>query len=182
MTAVPSLGDPVSEKEYQVKAAFTFNFIKFVNWPKDKTADSNEPIIMGVIGNSPSAKAFEPIKGKKVGGKSVVLKMFRPFEQIKKSIENDEDKATKEIEDMKRCHVLFVCISEKEYFKDIMKIVGNNPVLTVADADGFLESGGIINLIAEEGKIRFEISAAAAKKAKLKIRSQLLRLAKRVIE
>jgi hypothetical protein len=52
----------------------------------------------------------------------------------------------------------------------------------VGEMPGFLEAGGIMNFLMEDNKVRFEVNAAAAKHAKLKIRSQLLRLAKRVIE
>ena len=58
--------DSTSSQEYQVKAAFLYNFIKFVDWPEEKTADSNEPITIGIIGNDPFGNAFEPIKDKKV--------------------------------------------------------------------------------------------------------------------
>jgi len=57
-----------------------------------------------------------------------------------------------------------------------------SPILTIGESDGFLESGGIINFLMEDEKVRFEINNTAAKQARLKIRSKLLRLAQRVIE
>jgi len=78
--------------------------------------------------------------------------------------------------------VLYVCASEKEHLKEIINIVEGSSVLTVGDTDGFLEAGGIINLLIEDKKVRFEVNVTAAEKANLQIRSQLLRLAKRVVK
>lgn len=169
-------------REYQVKVAFLYNFIKFVDWPKEKIGDSNEPIIIGVIGESPFGKAFEPIKNKKVKGKRIVIKQFRSFEELKKSSGKDKAELARKIEALRKCHLLFICSSEKKNLKEIINSVRDHNVLTVGDMEGFLESGGIINFLMEEKKVRFEINVAAAGQAGLKIRSKLLRLAKRVVE
>jgi hypothetical protein len=169
-------------QEYKVKAAFLYNFLKFVDWPKETTADANEPITIGIIGKDPYGNAFEPVKDKDVKGKKVVLKRFKSFEELKTSSADDERQMEKHIEALKKCHLLFVCSSESKSLKEILKHVKDQPVLTVGEMPGFLEAGGIMNFLMEDNKVRFEVNAAAAKHAKLKIRSQLLRLAKRVIE
>jgi hypothetical protein len=156
--------------EYQVKAAFLYNFVKFVDWPAKSVADSNEPMTIGIIGDDPFGKAFEPLKNKLVKDKKIVLKRFKGLNELKQS--------GKQIEAIKICHLLFVCRSEKELFREIINLVKDRPVLTIADTEGFLESGGIINFLMEEKKIRFEINRTAAKQAKLRISSKLLRLAK----
>jgi len=173
--------DPASSKEYQIKAAFLYNFIKFVDWPKEKLPDANEPITIGIIGKDPFGKAFEPVKDKKVKGKRVVVKRFKSMTELKQG-ENDKADLETAIETLRKCHLLFVCASEQKHFKEITKWVKDHSVLTVGDTKGFLEFGGIINFLVEDKKVRFEINAAAAKQAKLKIRSQLLRLAKKVIK
>jgi hypothetical protein len=169
-------------QEYQVKAAFLYNFLQFVDWPEDKLTDSKEPIIIGIIGKDPFGTAFEPVKDKKVKGKSVVIKRFNSIEDLKKSTEKNKSDSGKETEALTKCQLLFICSSEQKNLKEIIDIVKNQSVLTVGEMEGFLESGGIINWFVEEKKIRFEINTAAAERAKLKIRSNLLRLAKRVVE
>jgi hypothetical protein len=77
---------------------------------------------------------------------------------------------------------LFVCHSEKQNLKEILNTVKDHYVLTVGDTEGFLEAGNIIEFVMVERKVRFEINMAAARRAKLKIRSQLLRLAEKIIE
>jgi hypothetical protein len=174
--------DSKQNREEQIKAAFLYNFIKFVDWPKEKMADSNEPIIIGIIGKDPFGDAFEPIKDKKIKGRGVVIKRFKSFEEIKKSSEKDKSEFGRKIESLKKCHLLFICSSEKKNLREIIKALKDSPVLTVGETAGFLEAGGTIKFLMEEKKIRFEINVTAAEQAKLKIRSQLLRLAKRVLK
>jgi len=168
-------------REYQIKAAFLYNFINFVDWPEEKFADTNEPIIIGIIGEDPFGDVFEPIKNKKVEGRGIVIKQFKSFEELKKSSGEDNAESCRKIEALRKCHLLFICAEEKN-FKEIINSVRDHNVLTVGDMEGFLESGGIINFLMEERKVRFEINVAAAKRAGLKMRSKLLRLAKRVVE
>jgi len=171
-----------SSREYQVKAAFLYNFIKFVDWPKEKMGDANEPITLGIIGRDPFGKVFESVKNKKVKGRGFMIKRFKSIEALKISGGEYKAELSRQIESLRKCHLLFVCSSEKGVLKEIISIVRDHPVVTVGDMKGFLESGGIINFVMENQKVRFEISAAAAKRAKVQIRSQLLRLAKRVVK
>jgi hypothetical protein len=156
--------------EYQVKAAFLYNFVKFVDWPEEKIADSNDTITIAIIGKHKFGNAFDAIKGKKVKEKAIVIKYLPNFEQTR-------DKDT-----LKKYHLLFICSSEEQHLKDIIKIAADANVLTVGDMDTLFEAGGIIQFVMQKKKVRFEINLTAAKRAKLKIRSQLLRLAKKVVE
>ena len=162
-----------NSQEYKVKAAFLYNFIKFVEWPKEKVADGNS-ITIGIIGNNPFGKAFEPLKGKEIKDKKVIVKQFKGNEESK----HPEERLTA----YRKCHVLFVCRSEKKHLDQIIKSVKDHSVLMVGDMEDFLESGGIINFLMEDEKVCFEIHNTAAKRAKLDIRSKLLRLAKRTID
>ena len=166
--------ETTSSREYQVKAAFLYSFISFVNWPEDKQAEDNKRITIGIIGNDPFGKAFEPIKDKQVKGKDVVIKRFKTIQELNKSSE--------ETEAIKKCHLLYICPSEKDELQKIINLVMSHNILTVGDTNSFLESGGMINFLMEDKKVRFEINNNAAEQAELKIRSKLLRLAKRVIQ
>jgi len=177
-----SWADSAASREYQIKAAFLYNFVKFVDWPKEKVSDVNEPIVIGIIGKDPFGKAFEPIKDKKVKNRKVIIRRFKGFEELKKSAENDKPKLQQQNQAVRRCYILYICPSEKEKLKEIVSWVRAYPVLTIAEAKGFLDVGGIINFLMEEKKVRFEINITASEQAKLKIRSQLLQLAKRVVK
>ena len=169
----PVWAESEHRQEYKVKAAFLYNFIKFVEWPKEKVADSNS-IIIGILGNNPFGKAFEPLKDKQVKNKKIIIKQFKSLEESKQTDE--------QIEILRDCHLLFICRSETKHLKDIIESVKGYNVLTVGDTKDFLELGGIINFLMEEEKVCFEIHNTAAKRANLDIRSKLLRLAKRTID
>ena len=165
--------DTKQDQEYKIKAAFLYNFIKFIDWPPTKSSDE-KTISIGIIGVNPFGKAFEPVKDKQVGNKKIVVQLFNSLDQSKLTDEK--------IANIKNCQVLFICNSEKKYFKEIIDLIKDDSVLTVGDTDGFLEAGGIIDFLIEDQKVCFEISNYSAKQAKLNIRSQLLRLAKKVVE
>jgi hypothetical protein len=173
--------DSTVSREYQIKAAFLYNFIKFVEWPKEKVADANEPMIIGIIGQDPFQNAFEPLETKDAKNKKVVIKRFKSWEELKKSGEKDKSSLERQVKAIQKCHLLFICPSEEKNLKEVLNLVKGHSVLTVGETKGFLEAGGIINFVMEEKKVRFEINVTTAKKSKLEVRSQLLRLAKKVV-
>jgi hypothetical protein len=146
--------------EYEVKAAFIFNFAKFIEWPPEAFADTNSPIVIGILGKNSFGNSLEKIiNDRKVNNRSF---QFRTF--------STATEATK-------CQILFVSSSEKNDFSKIVGSLHDASTLTVSEADGFLKAGGMINFMFEGNNIRFQISDAAAKKARLTISSKLLSLA-----
>ena len=146
--------------EYQVKAAFLFNFAKFVEWPAQAFAEPTSPMVIGILGENPFGDDLErTIRGKTINN--------RPF----------EIKAIKSLPEARRCHILFISTSEKTRLPEILESLGTATVLTVGEMERFVETGGMINLVKEADKIRFQINDVAAKNAGLKISSKLLSLA-----
>ncbi|MEN6575158.1 MAG: YfiR family protein [Phycisphaerales bacterium] len=177
------------DREYRIKAAFVYNFLKFVEGGrfapapgrKKDEVDPNDPLVIGVLGVPPSRIAFEEFNGKQIGNRAIVVRWFKGFEELA-----DQDKKIPErhpdLDRIKACHVLFLCPSEKAFLPRVLPHLRESGMLTVGDVPLFLENGGTINLLIEERKVRFEINLAAAARAKLEIRSSLLRLAVRTIE
>jgi len=146
--------------EYQVKAAFLFNFAKFVEWPPEAFPGTNSPIIIGVLGKNVFGDDLEKIiRDRRVNNRPF---QFRNFDSA--------GEAT-------HCHILFISASEKDNFKKILNNLNRASVLTVSETDGFIQAGGMVNFTIEDSKIRFQISDEAAKKAGLRISSKLLSLA-----
>jgi hypothetical protein len=153
--------EPAVSKEYQIKAAFIFNFVKFVEWPETAFANANDPIHIGVLGEDPLGTALDQIvKGEKIHDRRLVVER------------------SNNVEDLKNCHLLFISRSERTKVKDIITNLGQVPVLTVSDIEGFAGNGGAIRLYLEDNKVRFEINPSIAKKLNLKMSSQLLNLGK----
>lgn len=146
--------------EYDLKAAFLFNFAKFVEWPPDAFAETNSPIVIGILGNNVFGDTLEKIiNDRKVNNRGFQFVHF-----------DSSSEAT-------NCQILFISTSEKNDFAKIIGTLHNASILTVSETDGFLKAGGMINFLIEGKNIRFQISDEAAKKARLKISSKLLSLA-----
>ncbi len=146
--------------EYQIKAAFLFNFAKFVEWPPESFRDTNSPIIIGVLGKNVFGNDLEKtIRDKTVNNRHFE---FRQFDTTKEAA---------------HCHILFISPSIKDSLPKILSDFHNASILTVSETDHFLEAGGMINFTIEDNKIRFQINDEAAKKAGLRISAKLLSLA-----
>ena len=151
---------PGSPTEYQVKAAYLYNFPRFIEWPSSVHWDDQASITLCILGEDPFGGALEPAQGKIVKGRKMVIKHCAKLDQLDK------------------CHLLFVSRSEEKNLPEILAKIKNWNTLTVSDMEGFAQSGGVINFVTVEKKIRFEINLDAAERADLKISSKLLRLAK----
>jgi len=147
--------------EYDLKAAFIYNFTKFIEWPNENK--NNKPaMIVGIIGKDPFGPSISSIGGKNVRGKKLIIKDIEYLDNIRE------------------CDVLFIAASEKHRLKNILKYLVAKPILTIADTETFGERGVIINLYIENDKVKFEINAEAARKAGLKINPNLMMLGKLV--
>jgi hypothetical protein len=150
---------PQAPSEYQVKAAFLYNFVKFVDWPATPAAQDG-PIELCVLGKDPFGGALERvIEGKTVNGRPLAIRRIG------------------DIATARSCHVLFVSASETGRVGEIVKAVHTWSVLTVSDIDRFSERGGIIGFLMEGQRVRFRINPKVAASAGLRISSKLLQLA-----
>lgn len=148
--------------EYQIKAAFLFNFAKFVDWPPQAFPQPNSPIIIGVLGKNVFGHYLEDtIRDKEVKNRRFEIKEFTS------------------VNDAVNCHILFISPTLKDDLPKILTALHNASVLTVSESDEFIKAGGMIDFTIEESKVHFQINDDAAKKAGLRISSKLLSLATR---
>ncbi len=149
--------------EYRVKAAVLFHFAQLVEWPADIPGDPNRPFSICTLGEDSFRGALEDtVGGKSIGTRTVQVRHF------------------KQPQDTLGCQILFIGSSEDKRLSTILAQIDSSPVMTVGEADDFVEQGGIIRLFLEDNKIRFDINLKPADKAGLKISSRLLLLAKNV--
>ncbi len=159
----PACGQAAPVGEYEIKAAFLYNFAKFVEWPKCTDCKADRPFVIGILGDDPFGADMALLVGKQV--------KERPLRVVRAAT----------LDELGGCDVLFISNSIKDKLAGILKKLGSKPVLTVGDTAGFAQAGVMINLYQIGNKIRFEINSRAAEKAGLKISSHLLRLA-RIVE
>ncbi len=161
MVSVPLTGVcSDDDKEYSVKAAFLYNFAKFVQCSDTTFKSPDEPLVLCILGNNPFGNALGTIENKEVINKR------------KLSV-----KLCKNIRDVSACHILFISSSEAENLSSILSVTKTMPMLTVADSEGFAQRGVMINLVSMDNKLRFEINTDAVNKMPFKLSSQLLKLA-----
>ncbi|HEX6504053.1 MAG TPA: YfiR family protein [Terriglobales bacterium] len=148
--------------EYEIKAAFVYNFAKFVEWPPEAFSKPSDSVRLCVLGNHSLASDLQQlIAGKTIGTRAVEVQRVSPLQ-------------------ITGCHVLFVGTLESWRLQQVLESARGTHVLTVGDIPGFIEQGGVINFILDQNRIRFEVNLKAAQDAGLKLSSKLLSLAKAV--
>lgn len=159
--AVTAAAQSARAPEYEVKAAFLYNFAKFVEWPPQAFAYSSTPIRFCVLGDDAFADTLSnTIQGKSVSGRPIVNSRLQAPAQARS------------------CHVLFVSPAVPEAVKLALESIRNLPVLTVSESADFLRLGGMINFVLEQDRVRFEINLEAAERHHLKLSSKLLAVAR----
>jgi hypothetical protein len=147
-------------REYEIKAAFLYNFSKFVDWPAQTFANADAPVVIGVLGDSPCVQALERlVKDRKVNGRTIVVRRIASAAEAKLT------------------QMLFVGAAQEAQFAALEPALQSLPVLTVGESPGFATLGGTIDFVPQGDKIRFEINIDAAEHAGLKISAQLQKLA-----
>jgi len=146
--------------EYQLKAAFLYNFAKFVQWPSDASRNSSEPIVICVLGPDPFGRSLDDtVAGQAIEGRSFTIRR----------ISNVKEAAG--------CYVLFFSTVQSSRSPPILTDLKTPGVLTIGDTDACGVDGVVITFKLEAGKVRFAINMEAAERQKLRISSRLLNLA-----
>lgn len=143
--------------ENRVKAAFVFNFIKFVEWPDTSFASSGSPLYVCVWGDKANSDALKVLDQKTA--KQRQLKVI----------------AVHEASGLTKCHVLFLTRKSRDTFKTILRSIAGKSILTVSDIGEFAQSGGLIGLFKADDQMRFAINVDATQRAGLRMSSQLLK-------
>ena len=144
--------------EYEVKAAYLYDFGKFVAWPAKVAAADDFSIC--VLGEDPFGPTFDAtIAGEAINGKKVVVnRIAKPHEAMS-------------------CRILFISASEESQLKEILATLDKTSVLTVSDISQFTRRGGMIQFVIDASRVRFEVNVTTAERAGLTLSSQLLKVA-----
>ena len=146
--------------EYQVKAAYVYNFGKFVKWPADAAANRGGAFTICVLGDDPFGTVLQStLAGESIGGKLVAVKRV-PLAQ-----------------DAASCHILFLSTAQEAKLKEVLAALGQASVLTVSDIPEFSQRGGMIQFVLQGDRVRFEINRANAESDGLFLTSDLLKVA-----
>ncbi len=150
-----SLADNAAQEEYQIKAAFLYNFARFTNWPLSDSGTFR----LCILGSDPFNGYVDSLRDKPVHDQPLVVARI------------------KQVSEAEHCQLLFISKSLSDQVEEIITALGRQPALTVSDIDNFIGRGGIIGFLVADNKIRFEINITEASKTGLSISSKLLSLA-----
>ena len=162
---VPASAQPSTATEYEVKAAFIYNFIRFVEWPAARFDSADAPYVVCIVGDNPFGPVLENVLADRTaGGRPIGTRTFDIFDSRASA-----------------CHVIFVGAPDEEV-GDAAAAHSHPGVLIVGEGLTFTDAGGIIALTVADRRVRFAINLKRAEMAGLKISSQLLKLANVVDE
>ena len=157
------LGEAAADQpqgEYQVKAAFLFNFARFVEWPPRAAGGAGAPVEVCVLGDDPFGEALDrAVAGKTLNDRTMVVRRG------------------KKLQELNGCEVLFISNSEKSRLAGILGALRTVHVLTVGECEDFAAQGGEVQFTLEDNHVRFIINVDATDRAGLKVSSKLLGLA-----
>ena len=146
--------------EYKIKSAFLLNFILFVEWPEQNLSNSENEIRLCLFGHDPFYSFIDELlvaKRPQFGLRNIYIDRIQRDTSVK------------------NCHALFVPASEMKHIN--LETVARDDLLYIGESSDFIHHGGMINFYIEEDSIKFEINLAAVRRSKLKMSSQLLKLA-----
>jgi len=149
-------GEPSPAKEYAVKAAFLYNFTKFIEWPPESLGAPQRPFVIGVFGRDSFDELERVVRGRKVNGRRIEVKILHTAADVVGS------------------HLVFVSGTAGQ---EVMAACRRHRVLAVGESKEFLEEGGAIAFVFKEAKLRFAINIQATKHAGLKVSAHLQKLA-----
>jgi hypothetical protein len=159
--SVPTPAQTVEES--RVKAAYLYNFAKFVEWPSGAFRTPADPAVICIVGDDRTSDVLEPaISGKKANGRRVEAR--RPHSSA----------------EFKSCHILFIAFSDRERIAQLLNELQGSSVLTIGQSGQFIPLGGMINLALNHATIELEIDPEASNAVGLKISSRLLVVARLV--
>ena len=156
--------DAAIDREHQVKATFLYHFTGYVEWPETAFSESQQAVVIGILGEAPLHGPLSEISNSKTSGRTIELIRFTSIDAVEP------------------CHILFIArgVPREHELAAIERLSGQS-VLIVGETPGFAERGGAVNFVTEDDHVRIEVNHASARQRKLKISSKVLALA-RLIE
>jgi hypothetical protein len=149
--------------ESQVKAMFVYNFLKFVEWPADTSVGAKDPFVVIIIGEGATADATEQfLESKMIGARPLVVRRIRWDQSLAGA------------------RAAFVLERDAKKLHRVLDAAASAGVLTIGEGESFTARGGVIGLLVEDRRVRFDVDTSAAQNAGLRISSKLLALTRAV--
>ncbi len=149
-------------READLKAAFLYNFARFAAWPVD-VLPAGGPLTFCILGDWFVAQSLEKaVQDKTIDGHSLIVTRLT------------DDGA------LRSCQILYAGRVDEEHALKLLGAVEGAAVLTVSDLETFTRIGGTAALYVDDNRMRFTVNMDSARRSKVRLSAQLLRLARLV--
>ena len=162
VVAAQDLTGRLSVSEYKLRAAYLYNFSKFIRWPESAFESKDSAFVIGLLGEDAPMEIAELLNSRTIGSRPIKVKQYRTEES------------------MDDCHLLYLESSQK--WKPVLRTLKSSRVVTVGDAPSFANDGGAIQLVTIRKRLRFIINLKATGFAGVDLDSRLLSLALEIKE
>lgn len=156
--------ETLAVNEYKLRAAYLYNFSKFIRWPDRAFTSEDEPFVIGVVGKDAFLEISAVLESGKIGTHEISVRYYSKIDEIK------------------GCHLLYLHQKKTDFWQPLIRTLKNSNIVTVGEADTFAKQGGMIQFITIENKLRFIINLKAVKAAGCDLDSRLLSLALELIK
>jgi len=151
---------PLAVSEYELKAAYLYNFALFTTWPQEKMADGNPNMIFCVVAQDAQSASISNLQSKKIRDRSILVRQISLPEEGR------------------GCHVLFFDANAMEAVPKLLEAVRDTGTLTVTDMPDMMRKDAVISMVIENGRLAFDVNLFNARRARLILSSKLLKLAR----
>ena len=156
----PAPGLAQAVQEFEVKAAYLYRFLSFVEWPREALGEREAPIVIGVEGSDETAAALTGmVEGRRAQGRPIEVRRVRAGEPTA------------------GLDVLFLGRGSSAALREVLRAAPAQPLLIVCEWEGALDQGAVVNFVLREGRVRFEVALDAAEARRLRISSRMLAVA-----
>ena len=160
LSTVISWSQSAGPTELQVKAAYLYNFGKFVTWQTDHAPDTLQ---ICLLGKDPFGAVLDStVAGERIAGRTITVRRLA------------------RVQDAGPCSILFISASEEGKLGSVLASTQSLSLLTISDIPHFVEKGGMIGFVKQDDRIRFEVNRKAAEESHLALSSELLKVAVKV--
>lgn len=148
------------ELENRVKAAYVYNFTKFIDWPSDGSSGKGEPLRICIVGSDSLRTLLGELHNREVKGRALTVVRI------------------KDLNALEACNMVYISRSEERQFSLILQHLQGAPVLTVSDIPQFARKGGMIGFVTENERVKIEVNQRSIRQAGLKVSAKLLEVAR----
>lgn len=176
---LPGLASAERLPEADVEAAYMVNFLRYTQWPERSFASAQSPYVISVIGPKAVADRVRDVAfaAGRIGGRTIEVHSI-PFQRgsVEAPLQSERDRLS--LAKIRGSHLVFFHSDASPLHPQALADLWGHPVLTVSNAPGFTDAGGMLGLFRSSGHIVFEANPGSIRNSGLLVSAKVLKLAR----